>query len=222
MLTASKFEREKECASVWNWGYAIAHSAIPSSSSGEPSATPQPNSATNATASNIPVTSTHPASHDESLSNAPYSEDTSGIETVTVKSAAAYFKKKSIILIDYALYDDLKNCLYANRLVPEQGCSPLYVSMREIATRFVFLIILRMEELRDVIINRPISHVFADIMACVKFLRETAALDWEKQIGYEDEYQRLTKRRERFWKRILTTAGTFQIPGLNKTANYDR
>jgi hypothetical protein len=137
-------------------------------------------------------------------------DDTSASEIVTVKSSADYFKAKSLLLIDYSLYADLENCLYSNRLLPEEE-SPLYLELRKMARRFITLMILRMEELGDVIAYRPISHIFADIKACVDFLRNTVALDWEKQIDDTEEHLTLIGQREKFWKELLTEVGMFHI-----------
>ena len=118
-----------------------------------------------------------------------------------------HFKSKPIpvpLLVDYSLYDDLETCLYARRFVPEES-SPLFMALHKAAKRFIFSMILRMEE-RNVFNVRPIAHVFADIIACVSFIRKTVALGNEDQCSYSEECDNISKLREDFWDQKLTAA----------------
>lgn len=129
--------------------------------------------------------------------------------TNTPATVASYFKSKPnpvSLLVDYSLYSDLESCFYAHRFVPEV-LSPLFKALHKEAKRFIFSMILRMEE-RNVFNLRPISHVIADIIACVSFTRETVALGDEKQCHFSEEWDKISKLREEFWRETLAAAGT--------------
>jgi hypothetical protein len=119
------------------------------------------------------------------------------------------------LLVDYSLYNDLEYCLYTCRFVPEES-SPLFIALHKEAKRFVFSMILRMEE-RNVFNFRPISHVIADIIACVSFTRETVALENEKQCHYAEEWDKISKLREEFWHKTLVAVS---ISPLLRYFNY--
>jgi hypothetical protein len=125
----------------------------------------------------------------------------------TPGSAASYFKGKPIpvsLLVDYSLYNDLESCLYGCRFVPEES-SPLFTALHKEARRFIFSMILRMEE-RNMFNFRPIAHVIADIKACVSSVRQTIALGIEEQCHYSKEWDKISELRKEFWNKTLSEA----------------
>jgi hypothetical protein len=79
------------------------------------------------------------------------------------------------------------------------------MALHKEANRFLFSVILRMEE-RNVYSFRPIAHVIADIIACVSFIRERVALGNKRQCHYSKEWDKISKRREDFWNKTLKAA----------------
>lgn len=79
------------------------------------------------------------------------------------------------------------------------------MALHKEANRFLFSMILRMEE-RNVYNFRPIAHVIADIIACVSFVRERVALGNKRQCHYSKEWDKISKRREDFWNKSLKAA----------------
>jgi hypothetical protein len=127
----------------------------------------------------------------------------------TPTTSATYFKQKSQLLIDYSLFADLETSLYRG-VFSQRKESPLYCALREISDGFLFLMILRLDELQgpgNIFTGRPISHVFSDIVACVDFLRRRAALKPGQQTCYATEYKTLSNSRKTFWHSKLTDVG---------------
>lgn len=124
-------------------------------------------------------------------------------------SIAAKFKTESkVLLVENSLIDDLRLSLFADRfdsIVPEAKQSLLYQSLKAKSHELVNAIILHLDEIHMFESGRPIAHIFADLIACISFLRMRAGWKGKNKRSASEKF---LASRTRFWRRKL---GIFPI-----------
>lgn len=108
-----------------------------------------------------------------------------------------------VLLIDTSLIDDLRVSLFADRfdsIVPEANMSHLYRSLRENTYQLINAIILHLDEVGMFESGRPVSHIFADVIACISFLRQLAR---GKRKGKKIVSDKFLVSRTGFWGKKL-------------------
>ena len=101
--------------------------------------------------------------------------------------------------INQSLIDDLRKAFYDNRF-NERVNGPLFQQLLDRANGFLRHVILRFDNQRLFETGRPISHIFADIIACLSLLRDKAAMETEDN-NHVDEIVTLRKQ---FWKEAIS------------------
>lgn len=112
-------------------------------------------------------------------------------------------KARRQVIVEKSLWEDLDHELYRRRFDPKTLGSSLYEALQKEAKRFLICIIISLHQHGDVFTGRPISHVFADMIRSIVFFR--SILKTPKQIDEETELEMFLKRRQTFWKTILTS-----------------
>lgn len=93
----------------------------------------------------------------------------------------------------------------------------LFTQLRDRADDFLNLVILRLDNMNLFETGRPISHVFADIIACLVFLRERAGMK-EDRSSITDQVLEIVALREWFWHGKFGKKN-FRLLSLLQTAN---
>lgn len=74
----------------------------------------------------------------------------------------------------------------------------LFRRLRDRANDFLNHVILRLDSQNLFETGRPVSHIFADIIACLVFLRERAGMKDDRSSITEQVYE-IVHLREQFW-----------------------
>jgi hypothetical protein len=128
------------------------------------------------------------------------------VDASTVRSPqtiANEFKFRQLwnLPIDQSLINDLQYSLYDFRFQDADNGS-LYGRLRHHACYFLDVIILRLDSQTLFETGRPISHVIADIIACLAFLREKAGKR-DDATSYKEQVHEIMDMRENFWKGLF-------------------
>jgi hypothetical protein len=103
-----------------------------------------------------------------------------------------------------SLIDDLHDALYEKRFRDSEQRSPLFRSLSDVADGFVNHIILELHANAFFESGRPIAHIFADLIACILFLKELAGRS-DDSSSQADQLQEIQALRERFWRNKFGT-----------------
>ena len=124
-------------------------------------------------------------------------------EPHTPASIAGRFKKRNLLLVDNSLIDDLGFSLFADRLnsiIAEANYSIVYKSLKGKSRELINAIILHLDEIHLFETGRPIDHIFADLIACISFLRQRVG---SRGIGKKSPSEKFLASRKCFWERKL-------------------
>jgi hypothetical protein len=117
--------------------------------------------------------------------------------------AREFKTEHQVLLIDTSLIDDLRVSLFADRfdsIVPEANRSHLYRSLKANAYQLMDAIILHLDEVGMFESGRPVAHIFADVIACISFLRQIARGKPKSKKFVADKF---LASRIRFWGKKL-------------------
>lgn len=134
----------------------------------------------------------------------------------TQLSVARYFKSEREttlnLVLDHSLVESLRSALtFSERFrpgLPAAEKTELFKQLHKKADQFINAIILRLDEKKRFESGRPISHVVADIIACIAFLKDQAGVN-DSKINSSQEYKKIEHLRRCFWLKKL---GIYLLP----------
>ena len=124
---------------------------------------------------------------------------------LTPREAANQIKQSGTwnLPIVQSLIHDLHDSLYGQRL-QDSVQAPLFTHLEAICNGFLNHIILALDKKGLFESGRPVAHVFVDIIACIRFLRELARNSDDES----DQFPKLEELQRLFWRDKF---GTLQI-----------
>ena len=120
------------------------------------------------------------------------------------REAVEHFKARPSLVIDQSLIADLKTKLYPldpfdKGISPELETTTLFIGLHKKATQFLNAIILRLDVSEAFDSGRPIAHVIADVIGCIKLVREHAGNEINPNL-----YCEIDDRRKKYWQNLCT------------------
>jgi hypothetical protein len=133
--------------------------------------------------------------------------ESEGQTQISVAQSIKWHTKFNLV-IDQSLIESLALALsfperFQKRL-PAAERTRLFQLLSKKADEFIDALILRLDEKKVFETGRPISHVFADMIGCITFLKEQARTDGSK-ISTSKEFAEIEELRRCFWWQTLGT-----------------